>query len=151
MGATTVVEVGGATSDTVGAGGAMSVATAPASSVSMDSGSPTAFLVAAFFLGLARTFSMSTFSVVSTAEWLDPPNHSRIVASRPILTLDMWLFMGMPSAWHFSRMALDLTPSSFAISKIRFAFANCLRLCLALVRDRLRRRCADPGFVVPVL
>ncbi len=36
--------------------------------------------------------------------------------------LDMWFWiLGMPSAEHLSMMALDLTPSSFAMSNTRLA------------------------------
>jgi hypothetical protein len=74
---------------------------------------------------LARTFSSSTGADVSIAVAFEPSeNHSRMVASRPTETALMWFLMmdsGIPSAWHFSTMAFELIPSSFAISKTRLA------------------------------
>jgi len=95
-----------------GEGGASTaVAAAPASSLSF----------AAFFLDgafLVFTAAASTCSVVSTAVEGEPElHHSRMVASRPADTVDMWSLMvvaGMPSAWHLATMALDSMPSSFA-------------------------------------
>ncbi len=85
-------------------------------------------LARARFFG-ALTSSRSTFSVVSMAVAVPPSpsselNHSRIVASKPADTVDMWFLMtdsGMPSWWHFSTTALDLTPRSLATSKTRLA------------------------------
>jgi len=54
-------------------------------------------------------------------------NHSRIVASSPAETADMWPFTmlsGIPSAWHFATITLESTLSSFANSKIRFCLAK---------------------------
>src|SRR5690606_6083042 len=87
-----------------------------------------AFALARARLGAAFTCSRSTCADVSTAvpEEASPSapalNHSRMLAASPGEIVDMWFFTlswGIPSAQHFSTIALDLTPSSFASSNTR--------------------------------
>jgi hypothetical protein len=64
------------------------------------------------FRSLERSMGAAVSSAVSDCPSL---NHSRIVAWRPALSVDMWfLTLSIPSAAHFSMIVLLGTPSSFA-------------------------------------
>lgn len=87
------------------------------------------FFVVRRRVGEALSLETSGCSARSTAVPAPPEsaNHSRIEASNPAGTTEAWPLTtsaGTSSAMHFSMIAFEVTPSSRAMSLMRFCFAK---------------------------